>query len=148
MTLANVLIFVALAVLVIVVLYFTMSNSVEYYSADTDETTTLNQLKTILVDIDPRFKILNIFAGNESLTINKQSIYICIKNPRDNTIYPLNLLLYIALHEIAHTMSETYSLDEHNEEFQSNFGILLDKAAQKGYSLNGLKIPSNYCKSL
>ncbi len=142
----SLIVIIIIVLIVAVGIYYLFSSHIEYYSANTEEMTTLNQLKTILTDINPQFKKLNIYVGKESLTINKESIYICLKNPKDGIIYPLNLLLYIALHEIAHTMSKSYSLNEHNEEFQANFNSLLELAHKKGYSLQGLKIPQNYCK--
>lgn len=65
-------------------------------------------------------------------TVNKgESIVFCLK-PRQGseTVYDINLLMFVAIHELAHIGCP--SRDNHNEEFQAVFRMLLQEAITIG----------------
>lgn len=99
-------------------------------------------LKTKLIPVFPQFKSVKVLKGTSSYTIDKSKIYLCTEH--NGTTYDENLLTYVLLHELAHTINEQVG---HGIEFQSIFGRLLIVAER-----NGLYDPSkprieNYCKS-
>ena len=80
-----------------------------------------------------------------SYSVNKgQEIVFCLRSKETNKIHDMNLLMYVALHELAHVMSKTTG---HGEEFRRNFSFLIDNAVKLGlykdtdFSIN----PLEYC---
>lgn len=89
-------------------------------------------------------KILNeisLSTGNKSYTINKENIYLCLKD-ENNQYYEDNMLKYVLLHEISHSICDEIG---HTEKFNEIFKALLDKAvAMKVYDPS-IPIIKNYC---
>ncbi len=82
----------------------------------------IKQIKNELILFNQGYENISINIDyNQSYTINKKDIYICIG---DNT---LSQIMYIVLHEIAHILTSP-SNDEHNDEFKSNFNMLIKQA--------------------
>lgn len=83
---------------------------------------------------------------NTSYSINKgEKVVLCIRS-RDgnNRLEDPNILMFVALHELAHIMSESIG---HTEEFWSNFRFLLKQAVKMGVyqHVNFRKNPVEYC---
>ena len=83
---------------------------------------------------------------NTSYSINKgEKIVLCIRS-RDgnNRLEDPNILMFVALHELAHIMSESIG---HTEEFWSNFRFLLKQAVKLGIyqNVDFRKNPVEYC---
>jgi hypothetical protein len=136
---------ILVVVIILVFIYYSNKEKEEQFISDTDQQI-INQLKNKLYTISPELVNIPIAPGNESVTVDKKKIYICMKDATDN-YYPLDTLIYVLLHEIAHIQSKSYSFGEHNKEFQQKFKELLEKA----YKLNILPqnidvVPVNYCK--
>ncbi len=73
-------------------------------------------------EIDPNFT---------TYTVNKgESIVFCLKPRNLDKVYDINLLMYVAIHELAHIGCP--SRDNHNEEFQAVFRMLLQEAISIG----------------
>jgi hypothetical protein len=91
-----------------------------------------------------RKKILNeisLSTGNKSYTINKENIYLCLKD-ENNQYYEDNMLKYVLLHEISHSVCDEIG---HTQKFNEIFKALLDKAvAMKVYDPS-IPIIKNYC---
>jgi hypothetical protein len=90
----------------------------------------------------------NIWDIDTTYTINKgQEITFCL-TPRDDKypkeVYPHNLLMYVAIHELAHVVSISTG---HNEEFKRNFDDLLKHSVDAGVykDINFKKTPKEYC---
>lgn len=87
----------------------------------------------------------NVWDIDTSYTTDKESITFCL-TPRghEKAVYPVNLLMYVAIHELAHVVSESTG---HNEEFKQNFASLLDYAVEAGvYEFHNFKsTPVEYC---
>lgn len=67
---------------------------------------------------------------NTSFVENKGTIFaLCLreKSSGNNNLYGLDTLKFVILHELAHLASESYG---HNEEFWTNFKILLSNAVE------------------
>lgn len=86
---------------------------------------------------------------HETYTVNKgQSVHMCVRDYSNDT-KPLhtdiNLLTFVALHELAHIMSVT---THHTEEFWSNFKFLLKQATKYGIytAIDYSYHPQQYCK--
>ena len=95
---------------------------------------------------NPRRITENLKMEDTSYTINKgEQIALCLSS-RDgkSEIYPINVLMFVAIHELAHVGCISYG---HNDEFNRFFEYLLENAKEIGvyeyvdYSKN----PVNYC---
>jgi len=89
-------------------------------------------------------KILNevsLFKGDKSYTINKEDIYLCLKD-ENNQYYDDNMLMYVLLHEIAHHLCTEIG---HTKLFHEIFDILLDKAKEMNIYDPNLSLNKNYC---
>jgi hypothetical protein len=67
-----------------------------------------------------------------SYTVNKgEHIYMCIREREDNnTLIDDNILMFVALHELAHVMTKSIG---HQRDFKENFRMLLKLAQKRGY---------------
>lgn len=130
------------------VVYFLFLNRKESFCDEDcqEDSRTIDHLKDILRTIAPEIVNYNIHSGSESVTINKEDIYICMRDPKTKKMYSFDVLLFVTLHEFAHVLSKTYSTKTHNDEFTNNFTKLLRKAYEKNFLLSTTSIPEDYCK--
>ena len=106
------------------------------------------------VDID---RMINNFNPNNitesdknnkytSYSVNKgEKMVFCIRSRDDrNKLIKLNTMMFVALHELAHTMTESIG---HTQEFWDNFRILLKNARRLGLykRVNYNETPVEYC---
>jgi len=105
----------------------------------------IRRLKEILIDVGELGNDLDVRAGSESATFEKKTIYICLKNPKTGDFYGMDVLTYVAVHELAHVLSTSFSSVVHNDEFKQNFNRLLKRAVDKGYLTARVQIPADYC---
>lgn len=90
----------------------------------------------------PNIKKLDFFEGDESFTLNKKKVYICIKDSKGQ-LYSTNVLTYVILHEYAHSICPEIG---HTPLYKSIFSKVLAKAINlKLYTPDG-QFPSDYCK--
>lgn len=101
----------------------------------------LDRLKFVLIPVHPVIKTLDLYKADKSYTINKQKIYLCVKD-KNGEYYPLNMLVYVALHEIAHLLN-TYDVG-HTEKFHEIFNQLLERAQKLGIYNPSIPIIQNY----
>ena len=97
----------------------------------------------ILSNINKK-KMLNeisLFKGNKSYTINKEHIYMCLKD-EENNYYDDNMLLYVLLHEISHSICDEIG---HTRKFHKIFDALLDKAQEMKIYDPNVPLVRNYC---
>ncbi len=74
-----------------------------------------------------------------------EKIAFCLNTSKtDETLIDKNTLTFIAIHELAHTMSETIG---HKEEFWNNFKFLLENSVRAHIytAVNYAKNPVQYC---
>lgn len=86
-------------------------------------------LKEKLSVVDNRFKELDIRESTSSYTEDKTIIYLCLRDEKGQ-YYPVNTLIYVALHEIAHLINKADF--GHTPAFHKVFDKLLCQAAAKG----------------
>lgn len=84
-------------------------------------------------------------------TLNKESIYMCIRTKDENDeIYDINLLMFVLLHELAHLSNydkEGYPIIGHGREFKDIFTKLVKSAIEINvYKYEDYKkTPKEYC---
>ena len=110
-----------------------------------------NPNKKKVLRLKDRFNKDNIIENNSenqytSYSINKgEQIIFCIRS-RDgnNKLIDLNTLMFVALHEMAHLMSESTG---HTDEFWDNFKFILKHAEEQGLykNIDYSKNPKKYC---
>ncbi len=88
----------------------------------------------------------SLFNSDTSYTINKgEIIAICLRHKnQNNKFHDLNLITFVAVHELAHIFSIGYG---HDDEFWENFKFLLNEAINcKIYdNTNYIEKPIEYC---
>ena len=84
---------------------------------------------------------IDMYKGNKSYTINKEKVYLCLKD-KDGEYYNDNLLIFVTLHELSHVISDTIG---HDKKFNNIFDALLKKAAEMNIYNPKLPIDQNYC---
>jgi len=97
-----------------------------------------------------RFKTQNIQEtdlsdSGTSYTIDKgKELHLCLRNKEDSKLHQINILMFVAIHELAHIKSTSYG---HNGEFGKNFVFLLKQATKIGIykAIDYSKNPVNFC---
>ncbi len=89
----------------------------------------ISDLKEKLAIVDNKFNDLDIREAASSYTEDKSIIYLCLRDEKGH-FYPVNTLMYVALHEIAHLLNKTDF--GHTTAFHKVFDRLLCNAASKG----------------
>lgn len=87
-------------------------------------------------------KNLVMIEDKESCTINKSTIHLCTKDPRNGQAYDKNTLMFVVLHELAHVLCEDIG---HSEKFSTINTALLNYAVQKGLYDPSKPFVKNYC---
>ena len=113
----------------------------ENYQVESDDKM-LMKVKDNLRKVKPeKVNELKFFEGDKSYTINKKNVYICLKDENDK-YYDENMLTYVALHELAHSLCDEIG---HTEKFHKIFQKLLKEAAEKGVYDPAKKLTEKYC---
>jgi hypothetical protein len=102
----------------------------------------LFKLKDIVKPLHPDIQNLKLYKGKKSYTINKDKIYLCLRDENDE-YYPENTLIYVLLHEISHFLNK----DDigHTEKFHQIFENLIEKAHNMGIYNASIPPIENYC---
>lgn len=87
------------------------------------------------------FKRVKIYKGDKSYTINKEKIFLCLRNENGN-YYNKNTLLYPLLHEYAHVYCNSVG---HTDEFHEIFQQLIELASSKGIYNPSIPMDEKYC---
>lgn len=102
------------------------------------------RIRNDLLKVDPRAAELSFAASDRSFTDNKTKVYLCLKDD-DGNYYPYNMLMYVALHELAHAISKSEDPNHVGNEFLENFDILLKKASDKQVYDPSQPLVMDYC---
>ena len=89
-------------------------------------------------------KELNFYPGKNSYTLNKKDTYICMKDKKTGEYYNDQILLYVILHEISHSIN-TENVG-HTKEWNDIFEELLEYASEMGVYDPTTDVPLSYCK--
>lgn len=85
---------------------------------------------------------IKIKEDTQSYTINKEKIYLCLTD-KDKEFYSNNMLMYVLLHEFAHTLCKSIG---HTKEFHDIFEKLLKEAIDKKLYDPSIPVDTEYCK--
>ena len=107
----------------------------EYYNPDVLGVLKHLNKRNILDDI-------TIMRGDNSYTINKRKVYICMKD-ENGKYYNENMLTYVLLHELAHVICDEVG---HTQKFHQIFEKLLERAVALKIYDNSKELIFNYCK--
>jgi hypothetical protein len=132
-----VVISVIVLVVVAIVVSLLYTNTRESFVRNED----LDMIVMQLREAFPVVEKLNFYEGDKSYTINKQDVYICMRD-ENGGYYDRNFLVYVVLHEISHALCDEVG---HTQKFLDIFQQVVDHAAKLGvYDPRGRKI-QNYC---
>ena len=84
---------------------------------------------------------ISLYKGDKSYTINKQKVFLCLKDENGN-YYPDMALIYVFLHECAHSVCSEIG---HTPLFNEIFDELLLEAAKSGLYDPKYQMIQNYC---
>lgn len=87
-------------------------------------------------------KEINLYRGDKSYTINKENVYMCLKNNKGE-YYNKNTLIYVLAHELAHVICDEIG---HTEKFHHIFEELLKEMTIEGIYNPNLRVESDYCE--
>lgn len=114
---------------------------------DARSETIIRALRSNVMRIDPKLAKIPIYEGGKSETIDKSVIYLCLRSTKG--YYSMNTLMYVLLHELAHTQCKNYVTSENghvdDEEFQKHFTELKRKASLLGVWDPSQPLPEVYC---
>jgi len=129
----------AITVVVFTVVHFTRENYVSFQ----DEK--IAELHSRLATVFPECQHVKLSGSDESFTLDKKHIYLCIKDEHGN-YYDDNSLMYVLLHEYAHVLcDEVDTEEEHKPKFRGIFAHLLQAAARGGIYDPTRPMVANYC---
>lgn len=97
-------------------------------------------LKALIASCFPDIPPIKLYEGCKSYTLNKDKIFLCLRD-RDGQTYDTNILMYVLLHEIAHTLCNEVG---HTPQFKQIFDALLQRAIACGI-YTPVTIPKDYC---
>lgn len=120
-----------------IIIYLITKQATENYS---QYNPIIQILKTEISKCFPELNHLQIYEGSKSYTVNKEKIYLCVKDKRGQN-YDIHVLMYVLLHEIAHTLCPEVG---HTQQFKDIFNILLQRA-EIGGIYSHVEIPKDYC---
>jgi hypothetical protein len=133
---------IALAIILIGILVWIIVCQVREHNLQDDPM--LHRLKDVVGTVHPVAHRLKLYKSDKnSYTLNKEKIFLRVKD-EDGNYYPLNMLVYVLLHEIAHLLN-TVDVG-HTEEFHRVFDELLDKATSVGAFNPSIPIIKEYAQ--
>ena len=117
---------------------------------DQNKTSKYSSNKVYIEQLKSRIKDVVINESSEdsaytSYSVNKgEQIVFCLRSKHDNTLHDLNLLMYVAIHEMAHVGCPSYG---HNDEFKRIFAFFTKIAIQLGIytKIDFHNDPIEYC---
>lgn len=112
-----------------------------YYENYLENEPTIIRLKNKLISVFPELSVVKLMKGKSSYTINKRKIYLCTEF--NGITYDDNMLTYVLLHELAHTLCPKIG---HGTRFQTIFKSLLDRAERHNLFDSSKPRYENYCK--
>ena len=133
---------IIIIILLSVILMNIVYNRIEEYNERELSDPILDVLKTLLIPVHDIFNVIKLNKADKSYTLNKEIIYICVKDEKGE-YYPMNSLVHVILHEVAH-MLNTKDVG-HTKEWEKIFNNLLKKAEEKQVYNPAIPMVSNYC---
>ena len=88
-------------------------------------------------------KDISLYRGDKSYTLNKERVYLCLKD-ENNHYYPIGMLKYVLAHELAHVLCDSVG---HTPEFNAIFEELLVELTDCGIHDPSTPLIDDYCHS-
>ena len=132
----------------IIIIILILLSSVRYFKKQEryhNEEPIIARLKYDCSKLDDRIKIVEFYPADESYTEDKKRIYLCLRDENDK-YYDYNMLMYVAIHECAHALTDVIDPEHKTDEFKNMFQNLLQKAESLGLYDPTKEIIENYCK--
>lgn len=120
--------------------YLLIQKQRSYYS---DKHPVLDKLRESLAKLDPEYAKIPLKIGTSAYTENKETITMCLQDPKTGEYYDWNTLTYVLLHEVAHLISK--HTKGHEGEFPANFAKLLVRATKAGIYDPRKGVQLSYC---
>lgn len=124
-------------VLIIIVCYLCRKIREQFQQKDPLLIMIRNQLSLL----SPMAGSLQYFEDDKSYTINKNKVYLCLRD-ENKEYYSMNMLMYVSIHELAHVICDEIG---HTPKFHKIFSELLDKAVILGIYDPSEPLVQNYC---
>ena len=103
----------------------------------------LNEILDEVYECFPDSKRLRFYEGEKSYTLNKEKVFICMKNKKDGNYYEKQVLLYVILHEYTHSICPEIG---HTKLFFEMFDEVIHEAIEKGLYDPDIIVPDDYCE--
>ena len=104
----------------------------------------IKKIKYDVSKLDPRIDSIDFFSSDESYTEDKKKIFLCLKD-ENSKYYDYNMLMYVAIHEASHALTDVIDVEHVTPEFRSMFEHLLRKATNLGLYSPKEPLVTNYC---
>jgi len=140
----NIIIILLIFLIISILLYFIFEKSSNVVYDDKTDNLMIQKIINDLNKIDSRSSNFNYFSSNESYTENKKNIYLCLRD-ENNNFYDYNMLIYVAIHELAHALSNSVDTKHETLEFNNNFNYLLNSARNKDIYNPHIPLVDAYC---
>jgi len=132
------------SVIISILLLFVVFVFLAFRNVETYDDPITKRIHQDLLKVDPRAAAISIRGSDQSFTEDKSRMYLCLYDEKGK-YYDYNMLMYVALHELAHVISKQVDPDHKTQEFRDNFDFLLKRAAAKGVYDPDKPINYGYC---
>lgn len=137
----NWFVYLILALAYVALLYYLFSRHRSKDTYDRYADPKLDEIRDRLAIAIPEIRNISLYGSNKSFTINKQHVYICMKD-ENGKYYDENMLVYVLLHELAHVLCDEIG---HTEKYRKIFRSLLHRAHEAGLYDPSKPPLDNYC---
>ena len=114
------------------------------YKKKTFQDPLIKKLKDDMIRLDERISKIEFYSSDESYTEDKNKIFLCLRDEKGN-YYDYNMLVYVAIHECSHALTNVIDMEHLTAEFRGMFDHLLTKAYKNGMYDPNKSLVTNYC---
>lgn len=128
------------ALLVLILLYIYNIN----YKRKIYQDPLIKKIKYDVSKLDSRIVDIDFYSSDESYTEDKDKIFLCLKDEMGK-YYDYNMLMYVAIHECSHALTDVIDVEHITPEFRGMFETLLKKASKIGLYDSTAPLEEHYC---